>query len=126
MPVARWSFSARSLGNLAGVSLPLVKVLDAAIDDSPYDFGITEGVRSPERQRELFDAGKSKTMNSRHLTGDAVDIVVYVHGQVTWDIFYYEAVARHIKFHAAQQGVAIEWGGDWASFVDGPHFQLAR
>jgi peptidoglycan L-alanyl-D-glutamate endopeptidase CwlK len=95
-----------------------------AIVNSPYDFGISEGLRTKERQQELFSSGKSQTMRSRHLTGHAVDIVLFVDGQVTWDFEKYRLVADHIKTVAKELNIPIEWGGDWTSFKDGPHFQL--
>jgi peptidoglycan L-alanyl-D-glutamate endopeptidase CwlK len=100
--------------------------MKAALEESPFDFGITEGLRTPEVQKVLFESGKSMTLNSRHLTGHAVDIAVYVDGQITWDFQYYKAVADHVKSVAKELKVDIEWGGDWKSLVDGPHFQLKR
>ena len=117
-------FSERSLSKLKGVHPQLVKVMEEAIKDSPLDFGITEGVRTLERQQELFNTGKSKTMRSRHLSGHAVDIAVYIDGKLTWDFDSYQTVATHIKEVGKSLGVVVEWGGDWVSFKDGPHFQL--
>ena len=97
--------------------------MKAALEESPYDFAITEGVDS-ETQKILFDAGKSKTMNSKHLKGLAVDIAVYVDGHISWDFQYYKAVAAHVKKVAASLNMSITWGGDWQSFLDGPHFEI--
>ena len=116
----------RSKDRLTGVHPDLVKVIEEAIKESPLDFSITEGVRSRERQKELFDAGKSQTMNSRHLSGKAVDIAVIKDGTVTWDMKYYQLVADHIKNTAKEMKIDIVWGGDWNSFKDGPHFELHR
>lgn len=104
----------------------MVKVMQEAIKESPLDFGITEGLRTLERQKELFEAGKSQTMNSRHLKGLAVDIAVLVDGKITWDFSKYQIVADHIKTVAKSLNIPIEWGGDWASFKDGVHFELNR
>jgi peptidoglycan L-alanyl-D-glutamate endopeptidase CwlK len=103
-----------------------VKVIEEAIKESPLDFSISEGVRTVERQKALFDAGKSQTMNSRHITGKAVDIAVIRDGEVTWDFKYYQLVADHIKKIAKDMKIDIVWGGDWQSFKDGPHFELHR
>ena len=121
-----YSFSQRSKDRLKGVHPDLVKVMQEAIKESPLDFGITEGLRTLERQKELFEAGKSQTMNSRHLKGFAVDIAVLVDGKITWEFPKYQIVADHIKKVAKDLGIPIVWGGDWISFKDGPHFELNR
>jgi peptidoglycan L-alanyl-D-glutamate endopeptidase CwlK len=116
----------RSKDRLSGVHPDLVKVIEEAIKESPLDFSITEGLRTKERQKELFDAGKSQTMNSRHITGKAVDIAVLFEGKVTWEFRHYQTVADHIKKVAKELGIELVWGGDWQSFKDGPHFELNR
>ena len=119
-----YSFSAKSIEKLSGVHKDLQRVFLATISNSPYDFGISEGLRTLERQQELFDSGKSQTMKSRHLTGHAVDIVIFIDGKANWDFDKYKQVAEHIKSKAKELNIPIEWGGDWTSFKDGPHFQL--
>lgn len=121
-----FSLSQRSKDRLKGVHPDLVKVIEEAIKESPLDFSISEGLRTKERQKALFDAGKSQTMNSRHLTGKAVDIAVIKDGEVTWDFKYYQLVADHIKKVAKELKIDIVWGGDWQSFKDGPHIELHR
>ena len=64
-------------------------------------------------------------MNSRHLTGHAVDVAAWVDG-VRWDWPLYDAIAVAVKQAAKELDVAIVWGGDWATFRDGPHFELDR
>lgn len=97
-----------------------------AITNSPYDFGVTEGLRTKERQQQLFDQGKSKTLNSRHLSGKAVDVVIFLGSTITWDVKYYKILSEHIKAVAKLNDVPIVWGGDWESFVDAVHFELDR
>jgi peptidoglycan L-alanyl-D-glutamate endopeptidase CwlK len=116
----------RSKDKLTGVHPDLVKVIEEAVKESPFDFSITEGLRTKERQKVLFDSGKSQTMNSRHITGNAIDIAVIKDGEVTWDFQHYQTVADHIKKVAKDLGIEIVWGGDWKSFRDGPHFELHR
>jgi peptidoglycan L-alanyl-D-glutamate endopeptidase CwlK len=111
---------------MVGVHPDLVRVMQEAITYSPYDFGITEGVRTPGRQQMLYAEGASRTLKSRHLTGHAVDIVLYVDGKVTWDFDKYKEVGDHIKKVAEDMGVSIIWGGDWRGLRDGPHFELNR
>ena len=119
-----YKFSKRSLRNLKGVDERLVKLMEEVLSISPYDFGITEGLRTIEKQKEYVRTGKSQTMNSYHLKGKAVDIVVYKDGEVTWDLKYYKEIADLVKKIAEHDGLKITWGGDWKTLVDGPHFQL--
>lgn len=88
------------------------------------DFIITEVLRTEARQKELVAKGASKTMKSRHLTGHAVDLVVKVGSEIRWDWPLYKTLADAVKKAADEVGVFIEWGGDWKTFKDGPHFQL--
>lgn len=121
-----YKLSRRSLERMQRVHPDLVKVVMLAIELTEVDFGVTEGVRTIERQRELFAKGASKTMNSRHLTGHAVDLVAYVGSEVRWDWPLYHKIADAMKRAANSLGVPIVWGGDWKSFKDGPHFELDR
>lgn len=119
-----FKFSSRSYQRLGGVHPDLVAVMELAIARTPIDFTVLEGVRSQERQRQLVNSGASQTMNSRHLTGHAVDIVPLLNGSVSWDWPLYYQLAPIVKQAADDLGVEIEWGGDWKSFKDGPHWQL--
>ncbi|EKS6733257.1 M15 family metallopeptidase [Enterobacter asburiae] len=121
-----FKFSPRSENNLKGVKAQLVAVARRALELSSVDFGITEGLRTQERQKQLYAEGKSQTMNSRHLTGEAVDVVAYVGGVTSWDFPLYLQIAEAFKQAAQELKTPIEWGGDWKTLVDGPHFQLKR
>jgi peptidoglycan L-alanyl-D-glutamate endopeptidase CwlK len=116
----------RSRARLKGVHPDLVKVVELALTYSPHDFTITEGLRSVARQRELKAAGASQTMNSRHITGHAIDFAVLVGGKVRWDWPLYGQVAEAFKRAAKELNVPIIWGGDWKSLRDGPHVELDR
>jgi peptidoglycan LD-endopeptidase CwlK len=117
---------ARSRARLNGVHPDLVRVVELALTYSPHDFTITEGLRSVARQRELKAAGASQTMNSRHITGHAIDFAVLVGGKVRWDWPLYGQVAEAFKRAAKELKVPIIWGGDWKSLRDGPHVELDR
>lgn len=121
-----FKFSQRSLNNLSGVHPDLVKVVRLALEISDIDFTVIEGLRSKERQAELVKAGASQTMNSRHITGHAVDLAAVVGGTIRWDWPLYERIAKAVKTAAAQLKVSVIWGGDWKTFKDGPHFELDR
>ena len=122
----RFKLSQRSLRNLKGVHPDLVKVAVRALEITDIDFGVTEGLRTIERQRELVAAGASRTMNSRHLTGHAIDVVALIGGEVRWDWPLYARLALHFKAAAHELQVPITWGGDWPRFRDGPHYELQR
>ena len=120
-----FTFSTRSKKRMDGVHPDLVEVAQLALELSPVDFGVSEGRRSLEKQRLMVKQGKSTTMNSRHLTGHAIDVYAWVDGKVSWDMEYYKQIAKAFKKAAKKKKVKITWGGDWKSFVDGPHFELS-
>lgn len=114
----------RSLARLSSVHPDLARVVQRAITLTEVDFAVLEGKRSLEKQTRLVAAGASRTMRSRHLTGHAVDLGAWVEGGIRWDWPLYTQIARAMKTAAEELGVPLEWGGDWSSFKDGPHFQL--
>ena len=121
-----FKLSDKSLTRLQGVHPDLVKVVKRAIEITPVDFVVIEGLRTKERQAYLLDAGKSRTMNSYHLTGHAVDIAPIVDGKVSWEWKFFHPMADAMMKAASELGVKIEWGGQWKTFPDGPHFQIER
>jgi peptidoglycan L-alanyl-D-glutamate endopeptidase CwlK len=120
--------SAKSEINLIGIHPDLVKVARRALELTTVDFVVTEGLRTKERQRELVDLKKSRTMNSRHLTGHAVDVAALDRYKVSWALPLYRKIAEAFKAAGEELGVPVEWGGEkWApGFIDGPHFQLPK
>lgn len=132
-----YSYSKASLDKLAGVHPDLVRVFKRAIEITKQDFKITEGVRTPERQADLYAQGRTKpgkvvtwTLNSNHFVhpktgyGHAVDVCPY---PVDWSKpAKFEAIAKAVKQAAAELNVRIEWGGDWQKNADLPHWQLDR
>ena len=148
-----FKLSKRSLDRLEGVDADLVAVVKRAIEITTVDFGVTEGMRTVETQRKYVDAGKSQTMSSKHLTGDAVDLVAYVGSAVSWELNLYDDIADAMKQAAIELGVPLLWGAAWnvpditkwqgtmneamchyiderraqkrKPFIDGPHFQKA-
>lgn len=121
-----FKLGATSLARLKGVHPDLVRVVKRAIELTKQDFTVLEGLRTKERQKQLVAKGASKTMNSYHITGHAVDVAPIVNGQVSWDWKYYYPVRDAMKAAAKELGVKVEWGGDWKSFKDGPHWQVPR
>ena len=121
-----FKLSEKSLRRLDGVHPDLVKVVKRAIEITPVDFVVIEGLRTKSRQAYLLDAGKSRTMNSYHLTGHAVDIAPIVDGKVSWDWKHYYPLADAMMEAAKELNVKIEWGGRWKTFPDGPHWQIPR
>lgn len=103
---------ARSLSRLQGVHPDLVRVVQKAAAMSDLDFTVLEGLRTVERQKELFAQKATKTMNSRHITGHAVDLAPMVGGKISWDWPLYNRLSKIVKAAAAAEGVPITWGGD--------------
>ena len=148
-----FTLSQRSLSRLEGVKPRLVAVVKRAIELTTVDFGVTEGLRSMETQRKYLAQGKSQTLASKHLTGDAVDLVAYIDGQVCWELNVYDEVANAMREAAIEEGVALRWGAAWnipdirkwdgsmesamnfyiderrrtgrRPFIDAPHFELS-
>ena len=114
----------RSRQRLSGVHPDLVAVVERAITITEVDFTVLEGLRSRDRQKELVAKGASKTMNSRHLTGHAVDLAPW---PIDWDdLSRFEQVADAMKQASEELDVPVIWGGDWRTFYDGPHYELDR
>jgi peptidoglycan L-alanyl-D-glutamate endopeptidase CwlK len=124
--------SASSKSKLKGVHPDLVQVVSRCAKDwtdKQFTFGLTCGVRTLEEQKVLVKKGASKTLKSRHIPAPngyshAVDVVAFIDGKVRWDWPLYDKIAKAMKAAAKSEKVPIEWGGDWVSFKDGPHFQL--
>lgn len=109
---------------LEGVHVDLRTVIERVGELAPFDVMVLEGLRTVERQKKLLASGASKTMNSRHLTGHAVDIAPVIDGEISWHWPHYHQLEPIVKAAAEELHVDIEWGGDWRSFKDGPHWQL--
>jgi peptidoglycan L-alanyl-D-glutamate endopeptidase CwlK len=125
----------RSLSRLEGVHPDLVRVVKKAAALSDLDFTVLEGLRTVARQTQLVKQGASKTMNSRHITGHAVDLAPLIDGKVSWDWPLYHRLAEIMRAASLNEKVPIRWGGTWKlitgkilsrSFPDGPHFELPR
>lgn len=148
-----FKLSQRSIERLDGVDDRLVDVVCRAIEITTVDFGVTEGLRTVETQRQYVATGKSQTMDSKHLTGHAVDLVAFVNGQVAWELNLYDNIADAMKQAAIEKNVAVRWGAAWnvpdirlwrgtmeeamvyyidtrrkvnkRPFIDGPHFEIS-
>ena len=148
-----FQLSNRSKERLEGVNAPLAEVVEKAITLTKVDFGVIEGLRSKEKQEELVASGASQTMKSKHLTGDAVDLMAYVNGRACWELNVYDEIADAMKEAAKELGVSIRWGAAWninnlaewkdsaedamnhyiderrgqgkRPFIDAPHFELS-
>ena len=149
-----FTLSQRSLGRLDGVNNKLHSVVTTAIGLSNVDFGVTSGLRTQKEQEDLVARGASKTMKSKHLTGDAVDVVAYIGGsRISWELNLYDDIADAFKEASVREGVGIRWGASWhipdlrdwegtaeeammayidlrrsqgrRPFIDAPHFELA-
>lgn len=130
--MSKFQLSQRSLARLEGVHPQLVEIVKLAIRRTPVDFIVVEGLRTPERQRELVVKGASQTQNSLHLRqqdgyGHAVDLAPLINGVIPWDDWAkFRGLADVVKICAAELATPVEWGGDWKTLKDGPHFQLPR
>jgi len=108
-----FKLSQRSIDRLNGVHPELVEVVKRAIELTDVDFGVIQGLRTLEEQKELVAKGASKTMKSKHLTGDAVDLAAYVGSRLSWEITLYDNIADAMKQAAEEKGVSLRWGAAW-------------
>ena len=148
-----FSLSQRSESRLEGVNPALVEVVQKAITITKIDFGVTCGLRTMEEQQALVDSGASQTMKSKHLEGNAVDVVAYIGPRITWELNVYDDIADAFKAAAQDVGLGIRWGAAWhipdirewdqsmedamtsyvdlrrsegrRPFIDAPHFEIA-
>lgn len=129
MSQQKFKLSNNSLAKLQGVHPDLVAVVTRAIQISKIDFGVSEGLRTPERQVMLKADGKSTTLHSKHLPqadgySHAVDLFCLVDGVATWEHKHFRLVIQAMMTAAIELGVQIKAGGLWRDFLDSPHFEL--
>lgn len=128
-----YRLSRTSLKNLEGVNEDLVRLMLRSIENSPVDFMVVEGLRSKERQQELYKKRPRVTQvdglvrKSKHQVGRAVDICPWWDGKLQWNdrSAFYE-ISGHIKRMAKVMGIKIVWGGDWKTLIDLPHYELGK
>lgn len=100
---------------MRGVKNPLLMVVKRAITLTTVDFSVGEGLRTVARQKQLFASGKSQTMNSKHITGDAVDLFAFVGGKVSWNVERdYIHIATAMAKAAKIENVKVKWGAAWS------------
>jgi peptidoglycan L-alanyl-D-glutamate endopeptidase CwlK len=148
-----FTLSKRSHDRLFGVNPKLVAVVNRAIELTTVDFGVTEGLRTVETQEAYVKAGKSQTMDSKHIGGNAVDLVAYINGGVSWELNLYDNIAEAMRTAAIENDLPLRWGAAWnvpdickwtgsmedamnhyiderrrqgrRPFIDAPHFEIA-
>jgi peptidoglycan L-alanyl-D-glutamate endopeptidase CwlK len=147
-----FTLGAKSLQELDGVHPELVKVVKRAIELTEQDFSVNDGKRTIEEQRHYLESGATTTMDSRHLTGHAVDLVPYINGKLRWEWGPIYKITAAMQNSAAELNIPIRWGGVWdrelaqlhdfeqdvaayvsrrkaigkKAFLDGPHYELPK
>ena len=147
-----YKLSTRSQERLMGIEPELKEVVYEAIKVTKIDFGVIEGLRTEEKQKQLVESGASQTMKSKHLEGRAVDLMAYIGGRGSWELNVYDEIADAMKEAATKVEVAVRWGAAWTvtdirewegtmedamnsyidtrrsegrrPFIDAPHFEL--
>lgn len=120
-----FTFSLRSMERLQGLHPDLAEIAMRAIMMSEVDFAVTEGLRSQDRQAELVKAGASRTMNGRHVTGHAVDVVAVVGGTLRWEWVWYPKIAHAFRQAGVALHVPLKWGGCWDRTLNEIGYDLA-
>ena len=147
-----YKLSTKSQERLIGVEPELKEVVYEAIKVTKIDFGVIEGLRTEEKQKQLVESGASQTMKSKHLEGRAVDLMAYIGGRGSWELNVYDEIADAMKEAAIKVDVPVRWGAAWTvtdirewegtmedamnsyidtrrsegrrPFIDAPHFEL--
>ena len=147
-----YKLSTRSQERLMGVEPELKEVVYEAIKVTKIDFGVIEGLRTEEKQKQLVESGASQTIKSKHLEGRAVDLMAYIGGRGSWELNVYDEIADAMKEADIKVDVAVRWGAAWTvndirewkgtmeeamnsyidtrrgqgrrPFIDAPHFEL--
>jgi len=148
-----FKLSKKSLTRLEGVQPVLVNIVKRAIEITEIDFGVIEGIRTIEKQREYVAQGVSQTMNSKHINGEAVDLMAYIGNRASWELNLYDDIADAMRQAAIELETGIKWGAAWnipdirlwegtmeaamnhyidtrrqegqRPFLDAPHFELS-
>ncbi len=151
--MSNYKLGSKSLQELEGVHQDLVNVVKRAIEITEQDFSVHDGIRTIEEQQNLVNSGASKTLNSRHITGKAIDLVPYINGKLRWEWGPIYKIANAVRSAAHELDVPIRWGGAWdillagsddtpedivsgyvsrrreigkKAFIDGPHYELSK
>jgi peptidoglycan L-alanyl-D-glutamate endopeptidase CwlK len=124
-----FKLSNRSRTNLVGVHHDLVEVIERAIQITNIDFGVSEGLRTVERQKQMLLEKRSTTMKSKHIMqadglGHAVDLYVLVNNKASWKHEDFRPVVQAVFTAAIELDVQIRAGALFRSFLDSPHFEL--
>ena len=147
-----YKLSTKSQERLMGVEPELKEIVYEAIKVTKIDFGVIEGLRTEEKQKQLVESGASQTMKSKHLEGRAVDLMAYIGGRGSWELNVYDEIADAMKEAAIKVDIAVRWGAAWTvtdirewegtmedamnsyvdtrrsegrrPFIDAPHFEL--
>lgn len=147
-----YRFGINSKIKLGSVHKDLALILNEAIKVSKIDFGVSEGHRGFNRQRELFLEGKSskdgviKVSKHQSLPSMAADIYIYhpnndVRASIIYDYSHLAYVAGVIDvisqflFDEGEISYKVRWGGNWdgdgvikydQKLIDYPHFELVE
>jgi peptidoglycan L-alanyl-D-glutamate endopeptidase CwlK len=148
-----FKLSRRSLRELEGVHPDLVAVVKRAVELTVQDFAVHDGLRTLREQRRMVETGASRTLDSRHLEGCAVDLVPWINGRSRWEWPPIYRIADAVRLAARELAIPLRWGGAWdipftestdspedlvagyaarrrrtgkGAFLDGPHFELPK
>jgi peptidoglycan L-alanyl-D-glutamate endopeptidase CwlK len=148
-----FKLSQRSLNNLQGVDERLQRIVKRAITLTKVDFAVIEGLRSADRQLELFYKGASNVKEGgKHQEGLAVDLMAFLGNRGSWELALYDEIADAMRVAAIEEGAPLRWGAAWnvpdirvwngsmesamnhyvderrkagkRPFIDAPHFEL--
>ena len=109
----KFTFGQKSLRELEGVHPELVAIVHRALELTDQDFAVHDGLRTRAEQEQLLISGASQTLESKHLTGDAVDLVPVINGKLRWEWEPIYSVAKAVRQAARELDIKIRWGAAW-------------
>jgi len=140
-----------SKAKLEGVDERMIAIVRYAINVTKQDFSVICGLRTMDEQRALVAKGASQTMKSKHIGGNAVDLMAYVDGG-RWELNLYDEIADAMAEGARAISTPVKWGAAWSvgdirewdgtmeeamnayvdlrrsqgrrPFIDAPHFEI--
>lgn len=89
-----------------------------ALYNQPHDGKDNDGDKRIDEADEKVTNAKAFQSPHNYLPSFAIDVAFKVNGVIDWSAKWFTTFSKYMK--TAQ----IDWGGDWSSFKDTPHYEI--